>query len=406
MAEVRERTLARQLLSTPDYRRYWLSSTSFALGIWAFLVSMGYSAKQLTDSPLRVSLVSVAYFLPMFVLALPSGVLADAVDRKRTVVACRGGCAVVATGLAGLSAVGRLSYPALVVLCALVGASVVLEVAARQAYVTQVVQPDQVAGATALGSVQGGIARVVGPLSAGALIATAGEAAGYLFFAAANAYCAWVFMGIKASAVPPRTAGKPARELLEGMQYLRRTPDAFAVVLVSVLTGVVGWLYLALLPSINRDVLHGGPVQLAVLSAAVGLGSVPPSIVLALRAGTPRREGAMFVGSTVVWGCSVVAYGLTASTSVAAAALAVSGAGSGLQQVVMRTLLLRITEPAYHGRVMGTLMLTWGANVVGTLVGGGLAEQFGVPAVVAGSGVLIVAVPLLVLVQRPSVWRL
>lgn len=405
-AEARQRTLAVELLSTPDYRRYWLSSTSFALGIWAFIVSMGYSAKELTDSPLRISLVSVAYFVPMFLLALPSGVLADAVDRKKTVIVCRAGCAVVALGLAGLSAFGSLTYLALVTLSACVGASVVLEVAARQAYVTQVVKPDQVAGATALGSVQGGIARVIGPLIAGALIGSAGEASGYLFFALANAYCAWVFFGIKASGVPPRAAGQPMAELVQGLRYIRRTPDALAIVAISILTGVVGWLYIALLPSINRDVLDGGPVQLAVLSAAIGVGSVPPSIMLALRAGTPWREGVLFIGSTLAWGVAVVVYALTSSVVVAAIALAVTGAGTGLQQVVMRTLLLRITDPAFHGRVMGTLMLTWGANVVGTLAGGGLAERYGVPAVVAGSGCLIVAIPLLVLLRRPQVWRL
>jgi MFS family permease len=403
---VAERLLAVELLATPDYRRYWLSSTSFALGIWAFIVSMGYSAKELTDSPLRVSLVSVAYFTPMFLLALPSGVLADAVDRKKTVITCRAGCALVALGLAGLSAFGSLTYPALVVLSACVGASVVLEVAARQAFVTQVVKADQVSGATALGSVQGGIARVVGPLAAGALIASAGEASGYLFFALTNAYCAWVFLGIKASGVPPRTAGQPMVELVQGLRYIRRTPDALAVVSVSILTGVVGWLYVALLPSINRDVLDGGAVQLAVLSAAIGVGSVPPSILLALRAGTPPREGALFVGATVAWGLAVVVYALTSSVEVAAVALAVTGAGTGLQQVLMRTLLLRITDPAFHGRVMGTLMLTWGANVVGTLAGGGLAERYGVPTVIAWSGVLIVVVPLVVLLRRPQLWRL
>ena len=68
---VREKLLAVELLSTPDYRNYWLGSTSFALGIWAFLVSMSYSARVLSDSPFKVSLVSVAYFTPMFLLALP-----------------------------------------------------------------------------------------------------------------------------------------------------------------------------------------------------------------------------------------------------------------------------------------------------------------------------------------------
>ena len=401
-----QRTLARELLATPDYRNYWLSSTSFALGIWAFIVSMGFSAKELTDSPFRVSMVSVAYFAPMFLFALPSGVLADAVDRRRTVVVCRGACAAVAGVLSLLAAIGALTYVLLLALCFLVGATVVLEIAARQAYVTQVVRKDQVAGATALGSVQGGVARVIGPLMAGALIALAGQAAGYLFFSLANLYCVRVFLRIRASGRPVREPGHPVAELVEGLRYLRGHSDALTVVLISVLTGVVGWLYIALLPSVNRDVLSGGPVQLAVLSAAIGVGSVPPSVLLALRAGSPRFEGALFVGATVVWGLSVILYGETSSVVVAAAALTVSGAGMGLQQVLMRTLLLRITDPAYHGRVMGTLMLTWGANVVGTLAGGGLAERYGVPTVIAASGVLIVLVPVVAVCRRPAVWRL
>jgi hypothetical protein len=129
-------------------------------------------------------------------------------------------------------------------------------------------------------------------------------------------------------------------------------------------------------------------------------------VLLALRAGSPPYEGALFFGSTVLWGLAVVVYGETRSTVVAFVALAVTGVGTGLQQVLMRTLLLRLTEPAYHGRVMGTLMLTWGANVLGTLVGGSLANRYGVPTVVAASGLLIVAVPVVVLLRRPGLLRL
>ena len=406
LVDAPQRTLAVELLSTPDYRNYWLGSTSFALGIWAFLVSMSFSARALSDSPFRVSLVSVAYFTPMFLLALPSGVLADAVDRKKTVMVARGLSAAVATVLSALAFSGHLSYLALLVLSFLTGATVVSEIAARQAYVTQVVRPDQVAGATALGSVQGGIARVIGPLLAGGLISWAGQAAGYALFALTNVLCVLIFMRIKASGVPPRCSGAPMGELVEGLRYLRRTPDALTVVAVSILTGVVGWTYIALMPSVARDVLHGGPLTLSLLSTAVGLGSVPPSILLALRAGSPRAEGGLFYGSTVAWGLGVIGYGVTSSTAVALLALTVAGAGSGLQQVVMRTLLLRITEPAFHGRVMGTLMLTWGANILGTLAGGGLAEGFGLAPVIAGSGVLILAVPVVALLVRPSTLRL
>jgi len=399
-------TLARTLLSTPDYRRYWLGSTAFALGIWAFLVSMGYSAKQLTDSPFQVSLVSVVYFTPMFLLAIPSGVLADARDRKQTVVACRVACTVLSLALSVLTATGTLGYAGLLLLSFCVGVTVVLEIAARMAFVTHIVMPDQVAGAAALGSVQGGIARVLGPLSVGVLIAGWGEWAGYAFFAVMNAFCVWVFLRIKASGAPPGATGRPLAELVAGLRYLRGHGDALAVVLVAVLSGTVGWLYIALLPVLNHDVLDGGAVQLAALSAAIGVGSVPPSLLLALRAGSPPYEGLMLVGATVLWGLAVVVFGLTSNVVVAFVALMLTGVGNGLQQVLQRTLLLRICEPAYHGRVMGTLVLTWGANVLGTLAGGGLAERFGVGTVVAASGALIVAVPLGVVLRRPSLLRL
>jgi MFS family permease len=407
LTETREVILARRLLAMPDYRHYWLGSTAFAIGIWAFLVSMGYSAKQLTDSPFRVSLVSVAYFAPMFLLALPSGVLADRRDRKHIVIACRGASAVIAAALAALVATGTLGYAALLVLCALTGATVVLEIAARQAFVTHIVARDEVAGAAALGSVQGGIARVIGPLAVGGLIGTLGQASGYVFFALANAFCVWVFLRIKASGSAPEHSGnRPLHDLVQGLRYLRGHGDALTVVSVGVLSGVVGWLYIALLPVVNHDRLHGGAVQLAVLSAAIGLGSVPPSLMLALRAGSPPYEGVLFYGATVLWGLAVVVYGVTSSVTVAFVALVLTGVGNGLQQVLLRTLLLRLTEPAYHGRVMGTLMLTWGANVLGTLAGGGLANRYGVATVIAASGLLIVAVAGGALLRRPSTWRL
>ena len=125
---------------------------------------MGYSAKALTDSPFQISLVSVAYFTPMFVLALPSGVLADAADRKKTVMVCRAASAVVALGAGRPDASATPWGTSLCWCCASSPAPRwSLEIAARQAFVTQVVRPDQVAGATALGSVQGGVARVLGP---------------------------------------------------------------------------------------------------------------------------------------------------------------------------------------------------------------------------------------------------
>lgn len=395
----------RALLSAADFRNYWTGSAALALGVGGFLLSTAVSARSLTDSPFLVSLVPVAYFLPLLVGALPSGVLADAVDRRRIVIVSRSVSAAVAGLLTVLTALDRLDYVSLLVLSALTGATVVSEIAARNAYVAQVVRPEQVVSALALGSVQGACARVLAPLLVGWLIVTSGDWAGYLFFAVANLVCAAAFVRIRASGTPARRGQAPLSELADGLRYVRHNPDALAVVTVGVLTGVVGWVFLALLPLVVTDVLHAGTLTLAALTAIVGLGAAPPSLLLAVRGSRPGHDAAAFFLTTLMWGVGVVLYGLAHRVAFAAVALAVAGAGLGLQQIFMRTVLLRICDAAYHGRLMGVLMLTVGANVVGIFAAGALAEIIGVSRVIVLSGSVIVLVPLVVLFLRPRSWR-
>jgi MFS family permease len=323
-------------------------------------------------------------------------VLADSVDRRRLVLWSRGGSAVLVGGMAFLAATGNLTYLWLSLMSAGVGLSVVLELASRQSLVAQIVPSDRLVGATALSSVQGGLARVVGPLLAGWLIARAGAAGGYAVFVVCNLLFVVWFRRIAARPLEKVAQRRPLHDLMEGFRYLRGHRNALAIVTISILGGVVGWLYLALLPVMARDVLGGDAVTLGWLSTAVGLGSVPGAIILAMRARV-RREGALHIVAMLTWGSGVLLFGLAPSFWPALAALALSGIGFGLQVILTQSLLLRIVEPAYHGRVMGTLMLTWGANIVGTLAGGSLAELLGTRTVIAGSGGAIILSTLAVL---------
>jgi MFS family permease len=399
------RSPIRELFADPSYRAYFLSAVAFTLGIWAYLTAMGWSALELTDSAFMVSLVNVIYFVPMFVLALPAGVLADSVDLRRLVLWVRGGSAALITALVVLAATGALTFPWLAGLSAGVGLSVVLELAARQSLVAQIVPPARLVGATALSSVQGGLARVVGPLLAGWLITRTGAAGGYAIFVACNvAFVLW-FRRIRVAPVPRDADRRPWVDFRAGLSYLRGHRDALAIVVLSILGGVVGWLYLALLPVMARDVLDGDAVTLGWLSTAVGLGSVPGAIVLAARARL-QREGLVHVAAMLTWGLGVVGFGLAPGFPAALGFLGLAGVGFGMQTILTQSLLLRIVEPAYHGRVLGTLMLTWGANIVGTLAGGSLAEVLGPRLVVAGSGGLIVLFTLAVVAWNRRLLRL
>lgn len=395
----------RSLFADPAYRGYWIGSSLFGVSIWVFITAMGWTALELTDSALRVSLVNVVYFLPMFLLAVPSGVLADLVDRRRNVVVSRGASAVLVAAMTFMAATGTLTYAWLCVFAAGVGLSVITELAARQALVAQIVPPTRLVGAAALTNFQGGLARVLGPLLAGWLLDHTGHGGGYALFVACNVAVVLAFLRVRASPLPQPPRRTPWRDLLDGFGYLAGHRDAAAIVALSVSTGTIGWLYLALLPVAARDMLDGDAVTLGALSTAVGLGSLPGALVLGVRVGV-RHEGRLYVASMTTWGAGIAAFGLSRTLPVALVALALTGLGFGMQTILTKSLLLRIVEPTYHGRVMGTLMLTYGANVIGTLGGGWIAESVGTPAAVTGSGLGITALSALAVARRPQLLRL
>lgn len=399
----------RALFGDPDYRRYWGASAAFGLGIWAFLTAMGWSAAQLSDTAFAVSLVTVVYFLPFFLFAIPAGVLADNMDRKKNAMLSRGFSALVGVAMAVLAGTGNLTYPILLISVFLVGLSVITELAARQAFVATLVPPRQLVQASALSSVQGGLMRVAGPVAAGALIGALGDGGGYALFAATGALFVWWFAGIGAPGSVERAPdheARPVREIVEGMVYLKNHRDALGIVLISISAGMVGWLYLALMPLVARDVLGGGAVLLGVLNMAVGIGSLPGSLGLAVVREDFSSEGRLFVAANLAWGLGIIGFALSTVAAVSVALLVLAGLGFGLQVVLVRTILLRIVEPAYHGRVLGTLMLTYGVNVVGTLAGGSLADLLGVSTVVALSGAMIIASTVAITLWNRNLLRL
>ena len=382
----------RVLFRNRDFRHYWSSAASFGVGIWAYLTAMGWTALELTDSSFAVSMVNVVYFLPFFVFAIPGGILADTVDRRRTAIWARVACGAAAVVLTVLAALGSLSYPWLLALSAFVGTTIIAELASRQAYVAQIVGPSMVGNAFALTAFQGGITRVIGPIVAGWAIAAWGDAGGYGFFFATNLLFLAFFTRIRASGVPaPREPEPRLRTFTSGFRYLGENQQAAAVVLMSVLSGAVGWVYLAMMPIVARDVLGGGAVLAGTLSTAVGVGSLPSSVLLSVRSRT-GGEGRLYALGLGLWAAGIIVFGLAGSVAVALPALFVSGLGFTMNTVLSQTLLLKLVEPAFHGRVLGLLTLTWGANIIGTLTAGALAETLGVQTVVVASGLLIVAV--------------
>ena len=225
-------------------------------------------------------------------------------------------------------------------------------------------------------------------------------------FAVLNAlFVVFMLMVRTSGAVERRSTATPWGELVEGLRYIRAHRDVMALVLIGVLSGSVGWVYLALMPVVTKEVLDGGAVTLGVLGTAVGIGAMPGGMFLAF-APELRRPGRAFVGALVAWGAGVMLFAYSPWVPTSMLALGVAGLGFTMQIVLVRGMLLRIVAEEFHGRVMGAMNLTWGANIVGTLAAGSLAEVLGVSIAVALSGVLIVVATLGVVAWHPKVLRL
>lgn len=395
-----------------NYRIFLAAISVDYAGQWVHLTVLGWLALQLTNSAFFVSLANVAWFVPFLLLALPAGILADRADRRIFLMTIHFMQSAILMAMSALAGGGQLSYPVLLLLTGCVSSVIALDLPMRQSLVVNLVKPSQIVSATALSQASGSFMRIVGPLLAGFLLAHFGAATGFAFYGVVELLFASSFLVIKRSEAPGGgwkpanpTGRNPLHETADGFRYIAANPDIRGLVLISIGAGVIGWVYLALMPVMARDVLHGDSFLLGILGSAVGLGGFLVGLLIAFRQNIPRPAAVMVAGF-VAWGVGVILFALSPIPVLSFVPLVMAGAGFSAQMAFTQALILRTTDPGFHGRVFGVLSFTWGANIVGTLTAGSLAKMLGAPAVIGGSGALILVVTLVVVATHPRLLRM
>ena len=396
-------------LSNPDYRFFLAGASALGVGLWIHLTTIGWLALELTDSSFYVSLINVMWFVPFFLFALPSGVIADRFERRKVLIVIHTTSAAILTVHAVLGYTDLINYPMLVVLTLAMGSMVALELPARQSFLASLVSPKHLVNAMALNASNSGIMRFLGPLMAGLLLHNIGAGAGFTVFAMAEIFFLTMILRIKGGRkLPPKPGDvvqKPIAELKEGLRYVRDNKEALALVSLAISTGAFGWVYIALMPVVARDVLGGDAFTLGLLSMGVGIGSVPGSLFLAFKQNITHPARWLMV-AMFSWGALITAFAVSQWLPVSIALLAGVGLAFTSQNILARSTLLLVVDPRFHGRVFGLLSLTWGANIFGTVAMGTVAALLGVQLAVAGSGVLIVVCAATVLAYNPRLLRM
>lgn len=378
-------------LENPSLRLFFAGQTVSLAGTWMQSVAQAWLVWRLTHSSELLGLVGFLGQLPVSLLGVVAGSLADRFPRRRLVLLTQANAIVQATLLAAVTLLGVVRPWHVLVLATMLGLTYAFEIPARQALLADVAG-EHMPNAIALNSSIVNGARVIGPALAGWTVATLGE--GWCF--ALNAvsfggtyYALWI---MKVPTQPVLAAGGHRAHLAEGLRYARRTPHVRALLLLLFCSSLLAMPYATLLPVVASEVLDGGATLYGWLQALAGAGAFVGSVLLLLRSGLGGLARRVGVGATLL-GAGVLVLGLSRSAPLSLVALAVTGAGFITQMAGSMTLLQGLCPRELRGRVMGLFSTLFvGATPFGALAFGFAAHRVGVGAtLVAGATAVIVA---------------
>ena len=369
----------------------WLANTVSALGTWIQNTASAWIMTDLAPSPIMVSLVQAAAQLPVLLLALPAGAIADLMDLRRNLILSNLLMLAAATALAIVAALGRLDATILLGLTAMLAVGAALNNPAWAASVPLTVPRQVLPQALVLNSVGFNIARAVGPALGGLILTVAGVTVAFAANAASFAFVALV-VGILLTLPRTRKNDVPPEQFRSAMRvgvaYVLAEPVVYSTLVRSAaFYGCASALW-ALLPLYVRDVLGLSSASFGVMMGVIGAGAVLGGLIMPLLRRLILRNNLIMLAG-VACSLALVPLALIPSAMTAYPALLVFGIGwivgaSNLQATVqlaaapwVRARALALYQAMYNGG-MGLGALLWGllgehAGLTGTILAAGLA---------------------------------
>ena len=397
------RRLARTRAVAPfrhrNYRLFFGGQAISLVGTWMQQVAQAWLVLTITNDPLWLGIVAAAQFLPVMILGLFAGVLADVLPKRQTLLAVQVVMMVLAALLAVLTATGLVQVWMIVLLAILLGCANAVDMPVRQSFAYEMVGPRDVGNAVALNSAMFNGARVIGPAVAGLTIGIFGIAIAFALNAAsfvAVIIGLWMMRDSElhgARLIPrPRSVREVFENLGEGLRYVRDTPVVLLAVTVVGLVATVGMNFTVLIPPLAANVLKSDAAGYGFLMTASGLGALGAAIALIIGG---RPHPVRIAGGAIVLGVASVALAVSTSFPLSLALMIPIGAG-GITMAATANATIQLAVPdGLRGRVMSVYTTVFSASIpIGGLAVGAVASATGIPTTVAIGGLLSLAVGL------------
>ncbi len=373
------------------FRALWLAALVSNIGTWIHDVGAGWLMTELSPSPLMVSLVQAATTLPLLLLSVPAGALADVIDRRRLMLWTNLGMMLCAAGLAAAVWHGPIS-PLVLLLTTLglgVGAAIINP--AFQTSMVDLVPREQLPAAAALNSVSLNLSRAVGPALGGLLVASAGPWAAFALNAASFVLIlatlwAWPYRQPSRAIAGERFIGA----VKAGLRYVRHSPPMIAVLVRTISFVLPASVLWALMPLLAREHLSLGAGGYGVLFSCLGAGAVATTAILP----TLRRRlgpGRLVLAASLLYAGMLVLLSLRREAWVGYAAMVFCGS-AWVTMVVNLNVAAQSGTPAWvRGRALSCyLALFFGSMAFGSACWGAVAQRAGLAdAFLIAAGVMV-----------------
>ncbi len=383
-------------LAEPTFRRIWISSLFSNFGQLILGVGAAWEMTRMSSSPSMVALVQTALMLPLMLVAVPAGALADMFDRRRIALTGLGFSAIMGTVLTILATLGLVTPWLLLAFCSLIGGGVALYSPSWQASISEQVSPEHLPAAISLGSISYNVARSFGPALGGVIVMAVGAKAAFginatFYIPLWIAFFFWQRRHTPAR-MPPERIG---RAIVSGARYARHSPPIRIVLLRALMFGLASATYTALGPLIAKNLLHGNASTYGIILGATGIGAVLGAVYL-----TDLRR--RFSNETLVsifalmTGASLLVLSQSHMLWLSALAFLVIGV-SNMQTVSLFNISVQLTAPRWvtaRALSLYSSALT-GGIAFGAWFWGNVAGHFGVAMALAVSGGVVAATSLL-----------
>ncbi len=389
-------------LKNPVYRIYLASMVAQMAAMNMQMIARSLLVYRLTGSAAILGGIALANAIPMVLLALFGGVIADRVQKKYVVIFGHVASALASLGVAFalttdyLSAGHEGSWWVLIAAAAFQGAVMGIIMPSRESLIREIVTAKDLLNAISLNTMGMNSLRLFAPALTGFLIDAFDFEAVYYTMAGMYLLAALFLTYLPRTSTIIKSESSALSGIMEGFRYIRSETTIWLVLIFLLLGIVLSQPYILLMPIFCEDILEVGATGMGILLSVSGAGAIIGSLVLASLPN--RKRGFIMIISSILLGIALTAFSFSESWSISLGLMVFVGLGQTGQMTVAGTLIQYYVNPQYLGRVMSILMMQFGLISFGTFEAGLIAEAVGVQWAVGGFAATLSLISVLILV--------